>query len=459
MSAPISAPWPPGPRGRFITGTSARWRTDILEFMQSMVRQHGPAVRFHYALGQHGFLFTHPSHYRRILQDNQRNYSKGHRIYDVLRVVAGRGVFTSDGDHWRAHRRLMQPAFHENALGALDRIIVQRTNAMLDLWDRDVETAAGGMVEVNHAMMALTLGIVGDSLFGHSMTPHTATVGDGFSVFNRELMSIVTRPLTWLTGGHRFTPAGRRLHEAAESLKRVADQIIAARSTATEGEPQDLLGMLMAATDADTGKGLTHAELRDEILTLMLAGHETSATALTWTLHLLGEHTEVEQRICAELQEVIGERTPDMGDVRRLSYTRAVVQESMRLYPPVYSFSRRAEQADVIGGYRVPAGAAISLSPYVTHRMPEFWDAPEVFRPERFLPPAPPPGRFSYIPFSDGPRGCIGQGFAMTEMVLILALILPRYRLRPQAGRAVIPQPAVTLRPAGGLPMLRMRVR
>jgi cytochrome P450 len=454
-----TAPFPPGPRGRLLTGTAANWREHTLEFLQSLVRQHGPAVRFHYAYGLHAFLFVHPAHYRRILVENQRNYTKRHPLYDIMRILLGDGLVTSDGDRWLAHRRLMQPAFHASALTALDDIIVRRTTDMLNRWDAELEGPDGTIVELDREMMALTLGVVGDALFGQSLTPHTRQVDTAFSSFNGELRNIVARPFTFMTVRHRITGSSRRLHAAASALRSIVDRVIAARSAApTERPPGDLLGLLMAARDEETGAILDHDGLRDQVLTLMLAGHETSATALTWTFHLLGEHPGAEARVVDELRRVLGDRVPGIRDLESLPVTRAVAQEALRLYPPIYAFSRQATDEDVIGGYRVPAGAAISLSPYVTHRMPELWDAPERFLPERFLPPAPPPERFAFIPFSAGPRGCIGERFAMTEIVLVLALILRRYRLRPRAGDVVTPLPLVTLRPAGGMPMIRTRV-
>jgi cytochrome P450 len=453
------APLPPGPHGRLLTGTAARWGAETLHFMQGLVRQHGAAVRFHFAFGQHAFLFVHPDHYRRILVDNQRNYTKAHPLYNLLSIAVGDGLVTADGDHWRGHRRLMQPAFHDSALGTLDAAVVRRTEEMLERWDRDVGGTDGKIVDVNKEMMALTLGIVGEVLFGQSLTTHVNTVDSAFSSFNEELMSVVSRPLEWLVVRQGFTAGSRRLRLTANTLHAVVDDIIAERSSAdSAGSPKDLLGLLMSAHDADTGTCLSHKDLRDEIVTLMLAGHETSANTLTWILYLLGEHTTVEQRVCDELDRVLGDRTVGIRDLENLPITRAVALEALRLFPPIYAFSRRAREDDVLGGYRVPRGAAISLSPYVTHRMPEFWDSPERFLPERFLPPSPPPEEFAFIPFSAGPRGCIGEPLAMTEIVLIVATILRRYRLRLKTGHVVVPLPLLTLRPAGGMPMVRARV-
>lgn len=450
---------PPGPHGRLLTGTSGYWRADTLQFMQQLVREHGPAVRFHYAFGQHAFLFAHPTHYRRILIENQRNYSKQHPLYDLVAIVAGSGLVTSDGARWLSHRRIVQPAFHHSALSAIDEIITRRTTEMLTRWDKEGTSSNGTFVEVNREMMSLTLSIVGDALFGQSLTPYAHRVGTAFSSFNEALIHVANRPLTWLLVRHRITPASRRLHAAAAALRVVVDDVIASRSAQGPVASQtDLLGLLMAARDADTGTSLTHAALRDEIMTLMIAGHETSANALTWTLHLLGSHPAVEQRVRDELYRVLGDRPATIRDLRNLPVTRAVALEAMRLYPPIYAFSRRAEQDDVVGGYHIPRGAAISLVPYVTHRMPELWDDPESFAPDRFLPPPSSRDNLAYLPFSAGARGCIGESFATTEIVLVLALLLRRYRLTPKAGHLVTPLPMLTLRPAGGLPMVRTRV-
>jgi cytochrome P450 len=234
----------------------------------------------------------------------------------------------------------------------------------------------------------------------------------------------------------------------------VVGQVVAARRDRPEHETNDLLGLLLAAREAETDRRLTDVEVRDEVMTIMLAGHETSATALTWTLYLLGTHPEAERAVQAELERVLGGGQPSVEDLPRLRETRAAAEEAMRLYPPIYAFDRRAIGPDTVGGYDLPAGASVSLCPYVTHRLPEFWERPDEFRPERFAADRTNRHEFAYLPFAAGPRGCIGEGFAMSEIVLVLATVLQRYRLRPAPGLVVEPAPLITLRPRYGLTMV-----
>jgi cytochrome P450 len=307
-------------------------------------------------------------------------------------------------------------------------------------------------------MMRLTLAIVGEALFGVALDGHTQRVDEAFSSFNAALSAIASSPLSLLSARYPLTAPSRQLHSAARRLRAVVKDVILAKQEqlAQRMSSNDLLGFLMLVK-TDTGDALSLPQIRDQIMTFLLAGHETSATALTWTLYLIGEHTEVARRIGEELRTVLGGRTPEVSDIPRLVNVRAAALEAMRLYPPIYSFQRRATADDVVGGYHVPAGASITLCPYITHRSPEFWEAPERFLPERFSE-GRPYETFSYVPFSAGPRSCIGEGFAMTEIVLVLATILQRYQLGCRPNWAVQPLPLITLRPDGGMPMHAMRL-
>ena len=449
---------PPGPKGHAIAGTFAAWRPHPLRYMEQLVGQYGPAVRFHYILGRYGYLFAHPDHYRRILLDNYRNYSKRHPIYDALRVALGEGLVTLDGTRWVTHRRLIQPAFHRPAAREAADLMVRRTQSMLAAWDQDARTLGTGHVRaVDRDMMALTLGVVGEALFGLSIDTHIGAIDAAFSSFSRDLMAVITNPLALYGVRLRLTPSARRLHAAARRLRQVVGQVVAARREGPESETTDLLGLLLAARDSESERRLTDVEVRDEVMTIMLAGHETSATALTWTLYLLGAHREAELAVHEELERVLGGEPPSVDVLPQLRETRAAAEEAMRLYPPIYAFDRQAVAADTVGGYDLPAGASVSLCPYVTHRLPEFWERPDEFRPERFLAGRPDRHEYAYLPFAAGPRGCIGEGFAMTEIVLVLATVLQRYRLRPAPGLVVEPAPLITLRPRNGLTMVTER--
>jgi cytochrome P450 len=420
--------------------------------MEQMVRQFGPAVRFHYAFRQWAYLFTSPEHYRRILVEHQQNYTKQHPVYAALGVALGNGLVTSDGGEWLRNRRMIQPAFHSRSVRRFGSLIVRHAQLMLDRWDR----ADSNTIDVDREMMRLTLAIVGEALFGVALEGHTKRVDEAFSSFNAALALVTSRPLSLISARYPLTAPSRQLHNAARRLRAVVDEIIVKKQEQlSEGAPPaDLLGFLLSS---DRGDPMPLAQVRDETMTLLLAGHETTATALTWALYLISEHKEVSQRIAEELESVLCGRTADVNDIPKLLYVRAAALEAMRLYPPIYAFERQAIAEDVIGGYHVPAGASITLCPYITHRTPEFWEAPERFLPERFRGH----GRhekFSYIPFSAGLRGCIGEGFAMTEILLVLATILQRYQLRRRPNLVVEPAPLITLRPAGGMPMVALRL-
>ena len=300
--------------------------------------------------------------------------------------------------------------------------------------------------------MRLALGIVGDALFGADVGEQAAAVDRGFNVISAQ---VVDR----FRSGNVIPPvlptrSDRAWRAATAELDRVVYTIIGERRRSGE-DRGDLLSMLMLARDEETGEQMDDRQLRDEVLTMLVAGHETTATALSWAWALLDAHPAVAARLHAELDEVLGGRRPSVADVPRLAYTRMVIDETMRLYPPVYILSRKVAADDAIGGYKIPGGSAVDISPYITHRHPDFWEEPERFDPERFAPErAAARHQYAYIPFSTGPRMCIGNSFALMEATLILATVARRFRPRLPDGQMPAPLPLVTLRPAGGLPMV-----
>ncbi len=392
-------------------------------------------------------VVNHPDHVRQVLQDKNHNYTKaGTPDLMMLRPMLGEGLMTSEGESWQWQRHLIQPGFHRERIESFGRVMTDATLSMLSRWHARADEAKP--LDVAAEMSRLTLNVVAQSLF----TADISREGDDFShsvdVMNEYMANFDPFDFARLA----------EFNAAQDSLNRVVLRIIAERRRRV-ADAGDLLSMLMLAYDERTGAGMSDQQLRDQIFTLLMAGHETTAKALTWTLYLLDQHQDVQARLREELDSTLGGRTPAYQDLANLPYAWMVIQESMRVYPPVWLVSRLCRGEDVIGGYLIPAGTLVIVSPYTLHRHREFWDEPEAFRPERFsreATAARPP--FAYLPFSGGPRQCVGRAFATVETQLVLATILQRYRLRVPRRHKVEPEALVTLRPRGGLPMTLGRV-
>lgn len=445
-------PHPPGPMGKWPQGVLNQFQEEPLKAMMKMFREYGDAIRFRAALNFYGYLFFHPEHYKHILQDNNRNYTKmPHPSLSMLRPVVGNGLLTSDGDFWRRQRRLAAPAFHRKRIADFANTMTAAADTMLESWHPLAKD--GRPLDMNEAMMHLTLEIVGKTLFSIDLTREADTVGDSFSAVNEEIARLTSIPFADIGLKIPFLPSSRRVNKHTAVLTEVVQTIIQQRR-ASGLESEDLLGMLMAARDEETGEGMSDKQLHDEVMTIMLAGHETTAVSLAWTFYLLSEHPAILSELEAEVDKVLNGRLPTIEDVPNLSYTTMVIEESMRLYPPAYALARWGNEEDEVGGYYVPKNSVITMSSFVTHRHPEFWDDPERFDPHRFTPErkAERP-RYAYLPFGGGPRICIGNSFAMTEAIMLLASIVQRYRLSLVPGSQVEMEPLITLRPKGKLMM------
>ncbi|NNB86208.1 cytochrome P450 [Corallococcus exiguus] len=438
----------PGPRGHLLMGLLPEVRRDALGCLGSIHRQYGDVVR--YRLGPlRSHLIAHPDGAKHVLQDHVKNYTKDHFAYRMGRWLTGDGLLTSTGDFWLRQRRLAQPAFHRQRIAGMAAGMVRHAEAMLQRWEP--AAASGTPLAINDEMMRLTLAIVGEALFGTSVEDQTERVGTAFTELSQQFAE---RFRTF-----RMLPPilptryDRAFREARGMLRETVRGIIATRRQRGD-DTGDLLSMLMLARDEDTGEGMTDEQLGAEVMTMLLAGHETTATALSWTWGLLSQHPEAEARLHAELDSVLEGRSPTVEDVPGLPYTRQVVEEAMRLYPAVIVLSRSVKEDDVIGGFHIPKGTWVDVSPYVTQRHPDFWEEPDAFRPERFAPEAVAKRhRFAYFPFSGGPRQCIGNSFALMEAQLVLATVARRYRLREAPGFTMQPDSHLTLRPKGTLPM------
>jgi cytochrome P450 len=433
---------PSGPRGGLVLGNGPEFTRDPLAFLERCAREYGDVVPMRF-LHRRAVLFNNPAHIAQILGPEYRRFFKTASLRTpVVRLLFGNGLVTSEGDFWARQRRLAQPAFHRERIAAYGQVMVEYTERMLAGWQ------AGQARDVHADMMRLTLEIAARTLFDAEVGEDADEAGAALQIL-MEQFTTQWSPFS-LLDGLLPTPNYRRFQRGARRLDAIVYRIIQERR-ANRDDTGDLLSMLLHAQDED-GSGMTDEQLRDEAVTFFFAGHETTAVALSWTWYLLTLHPEVEARLTAELGAVLGGRAPGVADLPRLAYTERVVREAMRLYPPVWSIARQAVEPVEIGGYRLAAGTEAILAQWVVQRDPRLFPDPESFDPDRW---AAEPPRGAYFPFGLGPRGCIGQQFAMMEAILILATIAQRFRLRLLPAYPVTPWVTMTLRPKNGV---RVRV-
>ncbi len=402
-------------------------------------------------LWRRSFFINEPSAIKHVLLDNAANYHKTEITRRLLEPGLGRGLLTSEDEVWRSHRRIMAPAFDHRSIVGYSPIMTEIAQGLVAKWDA---LPQGDEVDVAAAMMHATLHIISRTMFSSDSDGIVDVVERGVERYQAEirpgLIDLLELP-QWigrLLGAHR--PAS-----VLAEFDQAIDRMLAERERARDAQPKDLLARLMAARDEETGGGMTAQEVRNQVVTIFMAGHETTAVALTWTWYLLSQHPAVEAKLHAELEQVLGGRTPRHEDLVKLPYARMVLEESMRLYPPAHTLSREAMAEDHVLGHRIPARSTVLIVPWLLHRNPKIWDRPDRFEPERFAPErvAARP-RFSYIPFGVGPRICIGAAFAMAEAMLILATVAQHYRLHLKPGHPVEPQGLITLRARHGMRML-----
>jgi cytochrome P450 len=435
----------PGPHSLNPLKTLLAFQRAPLQFLAELQEYYGDIVRFRLVTWPVVFI-SHPDYVRYVLQDNHRNYDKDVRLFHVVRLVLGNGLAAAvGGDDWLRQRRLVQPAFHRRRIAALGTLMTDTTNGMLQQWD--TYACERQVFNIAEEMGNLTLQIVSKSLFNVDVSARTGSFCQAFSQVNTFLVDYFHLPFPPLFVP---TPRNRGFLSAVQQMDTIVYEIIHSRHRQQE-DVGDLLSMLLDAVD-ENGQGMDKKQLRDEIMTLLLAGHETSANALTWTWYLLTQHPEAQERLHAELDQVVAGRIPTMEDLPQLHYTRMVLEEAMRLYPPVWQLMRRAVQDDEIGGYHIPANSYIFWTPYLSHRHPDFWEKPEQFYPEHFSAEcsAKRP-HHAYMAFSSGPRMCLGNTFALAEMQLILATIAQRYRVSLAPGQHVEPEPLISLSPKNGV--------
>jgi len=446
-AAPTAAPRrPPGPRGGFLLGSLPDFAGDILGFFERAVAEHGDVIRVRLAVGREVILLNDPRSIETVLLTQRSNFIKHTFFWRHVTAIFGRGLLTSEGDFWLRQRRLAAPAFHPDRIAAYGAVMADRAARLDTTW------ADGDIRDVHQDFMRVTMEIVAKTLFDAELEDDLDEVGRAFDVVVREIAARFRRPFK--VPDAFPTPGNRRYRRGVARLDRLVSRILAER----RGDPTDrgdLLSMLLAARDED-GHGMPETQVRDEVVTLFLAGHETTAIALSWTFFLLARHPAADARLRAELAETIGDRLPTVADLPRLRWTEAVVKESLRVYPPAYVIGREALADCEIAGYPIRARTTVYFSPWVLHRDPRWFDRPREFLPERWLDGrAANLPKYVYIPFGGGPRVCIGERFAMMEATLVLATIARRWTLARPDESPVTPFPSITLRPEGGM---RMRV-
>jgi len=440
MSPSPSRKFPPGPS----VGLK-RWSLgplnngDPLGYFTQIVRDYGDCAGIQ-ILNFRILLINHPDHIEDVLVNHPRKFIKG-RVLQANKRVFGRGLLTSEGDFWLRQRRLAQPAFHRARIAGYASTMVTYAERLLHEW-RDGEER-----DIHKEMMRLTLQIVGKTLFDADVERDSQDIGKSLELL-LELGANFRRTIfipQWIP-----TPTNLRLERAIRQIENVLYRIIAEKRSSGR-DAGDLLSMLLAAQDED-GSRMTDQQLRDEAITLFLAGHETTANTLSWTWWLLAQNPAVEAKLHAELNTVLAGRSPSLDDLPKLVYTNHVITESLRLYPPAWGTARTAIEDLEIAGFSVPKGSGVSFAQWTVHRDPRWYDAPEEFRPERWegdlLKRLP---RFAYFPFGGGPRQCIGNTFALMESALVLATIAQHFRFRLVEGHPVVPLASITLRPRHGI--------
>lgn len=437
---------PPQPRFRYPGAVLFAFRRDPLGLLTRLARDYGDVVALRLAR-QHLVLINHPDLIRDILVTHHRCFKKGRGLERVKRFL-GEGLLTSEGEFHLRQRRMIQPAFHRQRIHGYGATMVAYAQRTAQRWQ------PGTTLDVAHEMMRLTLGVAGKTLFDADVEDEANEIGAALTEL-MHLFNVIASPLEEWLERLPLLPAARRFQRARDRLDRIVYRLIDERRRSGE-DRGDLLSMLLQAQDIEgDGTGMSDQQIRDEAMTLLLAGHETTANALSWTWYLLSQHPEVEARFHAELDQVLQGRTPTADDVTHLPYTRMVFSEALRLYPPAWIIGRRALVDYQLRDYRLPAGTVVVMSQYVMHRDPRFYPDPQRFDPERWRPEqVEQRPKFAYFPFGGGPRLCIGEQFAWMEGVLVLATIGQRWRLRLAPGQTVEPEPLITLRPRAGLRMI-----
>ena len=440
----------PGPSMLAVPGLLRKLWFDRLSLLTDAAQEYGDVVRF--AMGPKTiYFFNHPDHAKHVLSDHATNFHKGMGLAEARRGILGDGLLTSEDEHWKRQRRIIAPAFRRDRLAGFTSVVTDAGEALVGRLNARV----GGTVDLAEEMVQLTMSVLGKTLLSADLSP-LRMLGPAFEVAQDQAMfEMVTLGALprWLPipRNYRFRRARAQLEEAVEVL-------VSSRAYTGGHDGTDLLSLLATAYADEPDARTRWRVLRDELVTILLAGHETTASTLSWAWYLLSRHPEVAQALRAEAREVLGDRTPTHEDLVRLPFTTTVIQETMRLYPPVWGLTRKSVAADEISGYRIPAGADVMICTYTLHRHPGFWPEPNEFRPERFATAAAATThRYAYIPFGAGPRVCVGSHLGMMEATLIAAMVARDFRFEIPANVRPEPEAMLSLRVRGGLPVRVLR--
>lgn len=420
---------------------------DPLKWVPRWVEQYGDLFTIRSRIGS-GTVVANPEWAREVLTTRYPRYQEKSRAYGVLRTLMGNGLVTSSGEFWRGQRKLTQPAFHRRRLQAIFAMMVAEARACAA---ELAATRAGEVVDCSAVLSQLTLDIITRAMFSTEVEDRAAEVGRHLATLNEAALKMLRQPWRFFLPRSFPTPFSAREFHAHAGLDGAVRGIIARRRERPD-EHDDLLAMFLSACDEETGRGMSDGQLRDEVMTMFVAGHETTANAMSWLLHLVSRHPEVEVRLVAEIAtgEAVG--ALDAGDLAAFPYARQVVEESLRLYPTIWSVGRRCAEEDEIGGYRIRPGTQMLIPIFHFHWSDRYWDRPQRFDPDRFLPERRPAADSAvYMPFAAGPRGCIGQQFALQELVIMTVVFFGRLAFRPVEGPPVEAEALITLRPRGGM--------
>lgn len=433
----------PGPRGLPLLGTVLPFLTsDLLRPFTRLIARYGPLFQVPLPLGHRLVMVAHPDAAEHVLRSHRENYVKG-SVYDGARILLGQGLVTSEGDLWRRQRQLANPAFRPAKLEGYLGVMHECARDLADDWQLKGD---GHDVHLDAEMTRLTLAIVGRTLFGLDLSKQSSDAGEAFSealaAISRRGPASLQLPL-WVP-----TPGNIRFRRVLRQLDSMVYDIIGRfRAGEAENADQTLLGAYLDSRDEETGEGMDDRQLRDEVITLYLAGHETTSSLLTWTLYILGRRPDIAARVAAEIDTLPADRVPGLEQLKSLQYTSQVINEVLRLYPPAWTIARNSLREDEILGYRIPADAIVMIAPYFVHRQHDYWPDPLSFNPDRFAPgQADARNPFAYLPFSLGPRICIGMQFSLHEARLVLSVLLRRFEVHAE-GPEIGCKAAGTLRP------------